>query len=139
MFQQRAGQRDHRGLYDRRADMAFIDIAKTTGRGLAVTAVVLAAVSLTTAPGTAYAERGDHEGGGRHGGGDHEGSGHKDGDWRGGGGHWGGGDWHGGGHRRGEGWGGGRPYYYRHSYPYYGYYPYEYYQYRYYPYYGSYY
>ena len=47
--------------------MAFIDIAKKTGRGLAVTAAVLAAVSLTTAPGTAYAERGDHEGPGRHG------------------------------------------------------------------------
>jgi hypothetical protein len=126
MFQQRAGRRDQRGLYDRRADMAFIDIAKTTGRGLAVTAVVLATVSLTTAPGTAYAERGDHEGGG-----------HEDGDWHGRGGHWGGGDWHGGGHRRGEGWGGGRPCYYRYSHPYY--YGYSHPSYGYSPYYGSYY
>jgi hypothetical protein len=112
MFQQRAERRDHRGLYDRRTDLAFIDIAQKTGRGLAVTAAVLAAVSLTTAPGTAYAERGDHEGGGRHGGGNHEDGGQE------------GGDWHGGGHWRGEGWGGGRPYYYRYSHPYYGYSPY---------------
>jgi hypothetical protein len=104
--------------------LAFIDIAKKTGRGLAVTAAVLAAVSLITAPETAYAERGDHEGGGRHGDGNHEGGGHEDGGWHGRGGHWGGGDWHGGGHWRGEGWGGGRPYYYRYSHPYFGYYPY---------------
>ena len=63
--------------------MAFLDIAKKTGRVLAVTAAVLAAASLAIAPRTAYAERGDHEDGGRHGGGgDHE-----RGAWHRGGGH----------------------------------------------------
>jgi hypothetical protein len=80
-------------------DMAFIDIAKKTGRVLAVTVAVLAAVSLTSGPGTAYAQRG----GGWHGGGG-------GGGWHGGGG-WGGGGWGGG------GWGWGRPYFYYRPYP----------------------
>ena len=81
--------------------MAFIDIAKKTGRVLAVTVAVLATVSLTSGPGTAYAQRG----GGWHGGGG-------GGGWHGGGG-WGRG-WGGGG---GGGWGWGRPYFYYRPYP----------------------
>jgi uncharacterized membrane protein len=96
--------------------MAFIDIAKKTGRGLAVTAAVLAAVSLTTAPETAYAQRG---GGGGGGGGFHGGGGGWGGGWHGGGGGWGGG-WHRGGHWRGRGWG--RPYFYGYPYAYSPYY-----------------
>lgn len=94
--------------------MGFIEIAKKTGRGLALSAALLAAGSLVVAPGTAYAR-----------------------DWHGGGHHWGGGHW--GGHRGGGialGIIGGalagaaiastaNPYYYPYSYsygyPYYGY------------------
>ena len=98
--------------------MGFIEIAKKTGRGLALTAALFAAGSLAAAPGTAYAR-----------------------DWHGAG-HWGGGHW--GGHHRGGGGaeialgiiGGAlagaaiasatNPYYYPYSYnygyPYYGYY-----------------
>ena len=104
--------------------MGFIDIAKKTGRGLAASAAILAAVSLTAAPSAAYAR-----------------------DWHGGG-HWGGGHW--GGYRHHGGGGAGialgilggalaagaiasatSPYYYPYSYSYgypysgyYGYYPY---------------
>jgi hypothetical protein len=46
--------------------MGFIEIAKKTGRGLALSAALLAAGSLAAIPGTAYAR-----------------------DWHGGGGHWG--------------------------------------------------
>ena len=52
--------------------MSFIEIAKKTGRGLAMTAAILAAVSLTAAPGTAFARDwhgGGHWGGHHHGGG----------------------------------------------------------------------
>src|SRR5579872_743182 len=38
--------------------MSFLEIAQKSGRTLAVTAAVVAAVSLTAAPGTAYAEHG---------------------------------------------------------------------------------
>src|ERR1700676_3240567 len=91
----------HRRLMIGGTDMAFIDIAKKTGRVLAVTVAVLAAVSLTSGPGTAYAQRGGgwHDGGGG-------------GGWHGGGG-WGRG-WGGGG---GGGWGWGRPYFYYRPYP----------------------
>src|SRR5215469_6477582 len=64
--------------YEWRIEMCFIEIAKKTGRGLALSAALLAAGSLVAAPGTAYAR-----------------------DWHGGGHHWGGGHW--GGHRGGEG------------------------------------
>ena len=57
--------------------MAIKDFVKKSGRGVAVAAALLGAVSLTAAPGAAYAR--DHGG------------------WHGGGGHWGG-------HR--GGWGG---------------------------------
>jgi hypothetical protein len=143
VFDKCGATRDQRELYHRSIDMGFIDIAKKTGRGLAVTAAVLAAVSFTSAPGTAYAQR---DGGGRGGGGGQGGGGQqggvgqqggfsqRDGGGRGGGWHdggrggggWGGG-WHEGGHWRGGGWGGGRPRFHRYSYPYYS------------PYYGSYY
>jgi len=98
--------------------MSFIEIAKKTGRGLALSAALFAAGSLAAAPGTAYAR-----------------------DWHGGG-HWGGGHW--GGHHHGGGGAGialgliggalagaaiasaGNPYYYPYSYGYanpsYGYY-----------------
>lgn len=98
-----------------RIEMGFIEIAKKTGRGLALSAALLAAGSLVAAPGTAYAR-----------------------DWHGGGHHWGGGHW--GGHRGGGGIALGiiggalagaaiastaNPYYYPYSYsygyPYYGY------------------
>jgi hypothetical protein len=101
-----------------RSAPGFIDIAKKTGRGLAASAAILAVVSLTAAPSTAYAR-----------------------DWHGGGGHWGGGHW--GGYRHHGGGGAGialgilggalaagaiasAPYYgYGYSYPYYyGSYPY---------------
>ncbi len=58
--------------------MSFVEIAKKTGRGLALTAALFAAGSLAAAPGTAYAR-----------------------DWHGGGNHWGGGHW--GGHHHGGG------------------------------------
>ena len=58
--------------------MSFIEIAKKTGRGLALSAALLAAGSLAAIPGTAYAR-----------------------DWHGGGHHWDGGHW--GGHRGGGG------------------------------------
>ena len=58
--------------------MAFMEFAKKTGRALAVTAAIVAAVSFSVAPGTAYAQRG-------HGGGGHGGGG---GGWHGGGGGW---------------------------------------------------
>ena len=58
--------------------MSFIEIAKKTGRGLALSAALFAAGSLAAAPGTAYAR-----------------------DWHGGGGHWGSGHW--GGHHHGGG------------------------------------
>jgi hypothetical protein len=45
--------------------MSFTEIAKKTGRGLALATAVLGAISLTAAPNTAYAR--DH--GGWHGGG----------------------------------------------------------------------
>src|SRR5437773_1535163 len=81
--------------------MAFIELAKKIGRALAVTAAIVAAVSFTAAPSTAYAQRGHGGGGGGwHGGG---------GGWHGGGGGWrgGGGGWRGGGGGwRGGGWGG---------------------------------
>src|SRR3954465_10793464 len=66
--------------------MAFKDLAKKSGRGLAVATAVLAAVSLTAAPGSAYARdwHGGHGGGGWHGGGGHWGGHHR------GGGQWGG-------------------------------------------------
>jgi hypothetical protein len=106
--------------------MAFIDIAKKTGRGLAVTAAVLAAVSLTTVPETAYAQRGGGGGGGGgfHGGGSGGGGFHGGGGGWGGGWHGGGGGWHRGGHWRGRGWGGGwgRPYFYGYPYAYSPYY-----------------
>jgi hypothetical protein len=57
--------------------MGLIEIAKKTGRGLALTAALFAAGSLAAAPSTAYAR-----------------------DWHGGG-HWGGGHW--GGHHHGGG------------------------------------
>jgi len=102
--------------------MSFIEIAKKTGHGLAMTTAILAAVSLTAAPGTVFAR-----------------------DWHGGG-HWGGGHW-GGHHHHGGGAGialgllGGAPagaaiasaanpyyapysYSYGYGYPSYGYYPY---------------
>jgi hypothetical protein len=100
--------------------MSFVEIAKKTGRGLALTAALFAAGSLAAAPGTAYAR-----------------------DWHGGGNHWGGGHW--GGHHHGGGAGIGlgllggalagaaiasaaNPYYYPYSYSYayssYGYNPY---------------
>ena len=44
--------------------MKFFEIAKKAGRGLAITATILAAVSLTAAPGTAYARDWHHGGGG---------------------------------------------------------------------------
>jgi hypothetical protein len=72
--------------------MAFVEFAKKTGRAVGLTAAIVAAVSFSVAPGTAYAQRG--QGGGGHGGGGHGGGG-----W-----HGGGGGWHGGGHR-GGGWG----------------------------------
>jgi hypothetical protein len=89
--------------------MSF-EIAKKTGRGLALTAALFAAGSLAAAPGTAYAR-----------------------DWHGGGNHWGGGHW--GGHHHGGGAGIGlgllggalagaaiasaaNPYYYPYSYSY---------------------
>ena len=99
--------------------MSF-EIAKKSGRGLALTAALFAAGSLAAAPGTAYAR-----------------------DWHGGGNHWGGGHW--GGYHRGGGAGIGlgllggalagaaiasaaNPYYYPYSYSYaypsYGYNPY---------------
>src|SRR3954452_6244275 len=80
-------------------EMAFIELAKKTGRALAVTAAIVAAVSFSAAPSTAYAQRGHGGGGGWHGGG---------GGWHGGGGGWhgGGGGWHGGGGWRGHGGGG---------------------------------
>ena len=46
--------------------MSFIEIAKKTGHGLAMTTAILAAVSLTAAPGTAFAR--DWHGGGHWGG-----------------------------------------------------------------------
>ena len=130
VFDKCGATRDQRERYHRSIDMGFIDIAKKTGRGLAVTAAVLAAVSFTSAPGTAYAQR---DGGGRGGGGGQQGGAGQQGGfsqrdgagrgggWRGdgrGGGGWGGG-WHEGGHWRGGGWGGGRPHFHRYSYPYY--------------------
>jgi len=42
--------------------MSFIEIAKKTGHGLAMTTAILAAVSLTAAPGTVFAR--DWHGGG---------------------------------------------------------------------------
>jgi hypothetical protein len=104
--------------------MAIKDFAKKSGRGIAVAAALLGAVSLTAAPGAAYAR--DHGG------------------WRGGGG------WH---HHHGGGGAGialgllggalagaaiANSYsypYYGYSYPYYGY-SYPYYGGGYYPYYG---
>jgi hypothetical protein len=105
--------------------MAFMEVAKKTGRALAVTTAIVAAVSFSAAPGTAYAQRGHGGGGGWHGGG---------GGWHGGGGGWRG--------HRGGGWGGagiglgvlggalagaaiansyyGYPYSYGYGYPYYG-------------------
>ena len=89
--------------------MTFVDLAKKTGRGLALSAALVGAVSLAAAP-AAQAR-----------------------DWHGGG-HWHGGGWH-----HGGGWGGAAvglgllggalagaaiassPYYYGYSYPYYGY------------------
>jgi hypothetical protein len=111
--------------------MTFIDIAKKTGRGLALTATVVSALSLGTAP-ASYA-RNWHGGGG-------------------GGGHWGGGHRGGGGAGIALGLLGGalagaaiasaaNPYYYNNPYPYSYSYPYNYgygYQ-NYTPYYGSYY
>src|SRR3977135_3358629 len=64
VFDKCGATRDQRERYHRSIDMGFIDIAKKTGRGLAVTAAVLAAVSLTTVPETAYAQRGGGGGGG---------------------------------------------------------------------------
>jgi hypothetical protein len=109
-------------------EMAFVEFAKKTGRAVGLTAAIVAAVSFSVAPGTAYAQRGHGGGGGWHGGG---------GGWHGGGGGWrGGGGW--GGHRGGWGWGGaaiglgilggaaiansyyGYPYSYGYGYPYYG-------------------
>src|SRR4051812_25143775 len=52
--------------------MGFVENTKRTGRALAVTAAVVAALSLSTAPNTAYAQRG---GGGWHGGGGWDGGG----------------------------------------------------------------
>src|SRR3979490_704576 len=49
--------------------MAFMEVAKKTGRALAVTAAIVAAVSFTAAPSTAYAQRGHGGGGGWDGGG----------------------------------------------------------------------
>ena len=69
--------------------MGFIEITKKTGRALAVTAAIVAAVSLSIGPSPAYAQ---HRGGGG---------------WHGGGGGWhGGGGWRGGWGHRGGGWGG---------------------------------
>jgi hypothetical protein len=102
--------------------MSFVESAKKTGRGLALTAALLAAGSLAAAPGTAYAR-----------------------DWHGGGHNWGGGHW--GGHRHHGGVGPGivlgllggalagaaiastanpynYPYSYNYGYPDAGYYPY---------------
>jgi hypothetical protein len=113
---------------DRRTGMAFMKITKKTGRALAMTAAIVAAVSLSIGPSPAYAQhRGG--GGGWHGGG---------GGWHGGGGGWRGGGW---GHRGGGwGWGAagiglgilggaaiansyyGYPYSYGYGYPYGGYY-----------------
>src|SRR5438094_9625961 len=76
-------------------DMALIAMTRKSGRKLATTTALLAALSLAVAPGVAYAQ---HRGGGGGGGGC----------WHGGGG--GGGGWHGGGchghggHGRGGGW-----------------------------------
>src|SRR3954471_5624899 len=64
--------------------MTFRNFAGKTGRALAMSAAIVAAVSLTAAPGTAYADRGHHGGGGWHGGGGHWG-GHRGGGWGGGG------------------------------------------------------
>src|ERR1051326_9641582 len=66
---------------DRRTDMRFKDVAKRTGRAVALSAALLAAASLTIAPTTAYAQHrggggggwGGHGGGGFHGGGLHGG------------------------------------------------------------------
>lgn len=100
--------------------MKFYDLAKKTGRGVALSAALVGALSLAAVP-AAQARN-----------------------WHGGG-HWHGGGWH-----RGGGWGGAAvglgllggalagaaiassPYYYSYSYPYYGYgysYPYGYYGY----------
>jgi hypothetical protein len=98
--------------------MKFIDLTAKTGRGLALSAAIIGAVSLAAAPAAQARE------------------------WHGGG-HWHGGGWH----HHGGGWGGAAvglgllggalagaaiassPYYYGYSYPYYGYgygYPYYY-------------
>jgi len=53
--------------------MSFIEFAKKTGRGLALSAALLAAGSLAAIPGTAYAR--DWHGGGGHWGGHHGGGG----------------------------------------------------------------
>src|SRR5205085_1057620 len=80
-----------------RTHMRFNEIAKRTGRAVALSAALVAAASLTLVPGTAYAQpRGGGGGGGFHGGGFH------------------GGGFHGGGFRggrgfRGGGWGWGWP------------------------------
>src|SRR5438552_679028 len=123
-------------LRKERINMTSIATSKNTGRRLAISAALLAAVSFAVAPGTAYAQ---HRGGG----GTHSGS------WSGHSGNWHGGSWRGGWHGRGWGWGwpvvGGLvagaaiasaayPYYYGYPYSYYGY-PYPYYGYGY-PYYG---
>lgn len=96
--------------------MSFIEFAKKTGRGVALSAVLLGAGSLAVAPAAQAAWHGGHGG------------------WHGGGG------WH-----HGGGWAGpaigfgllggalagaaiaNSPYYYGYSYPYYGYAPYGYY------------
>ena len=62
------------------------EIAKRTGRAVALSAALVAAVSFTVVPDTAYAQHRGGGGGGFHGG-------------------WGGGGWHGGGGWRGGGWG----------------------------------
>jgi hypothetical protein len=58
-------------------DMAYKEFARKTGRGLALSAALLGAVSLTAAPSVAYADRGHHGGwhGGGHWGGHHHGGG----------------------------------------------------------------
>jgi hypothetical protein len=76
--------------------MRFNEIAKRTGRAVALSAALVAAASFTITPTTAYAQhRGGGGGGGFHGGGFH-GGGFHGGGWRGG--------WH-----RGGGWGWGWP------------------------------
>src|SRR5438270_4141828 len=91
--------------------MRFNEIAKRTGRAVALSAALVAAASLTLVPGTAYAQhRGGGGGGGFHGGGFH-GGGFHGGGFRGGafhsgggfrGGRFGGGNFHGGGFRGGR-------------------------------------